>query len=455
MAALPPSTQPSVSSYYGFAQGMAAREKAIVAATQSAESSGMSKNAAINAALHLHHQVEHMIRHPDKLYQKDLSFGKTLYKQARKYAPIEKLKSGKYVLRTMVDGVPVIPPGMTGEQLDQFVEHTSAAMQERHAKTLVFISLSMPKSILRRMFATAWKVKKWRNDTVFVLRGWPAEPQGLPIMLSKIVPLFPSVRDQPTVEVDPIQFTNHNVHKVPVILHEAPNGHWGAIVGDGYSLSGAIHQIDRGKGSDHRVFGKLFPIIEPNLITTIERRAKTYNWKAAEHRAVATSMPLMSREFSGALPESPRTLNYIWSPAVVASHNIKLPDGQYVVKAGQHVNPLQVYLKYNPLASQQKFIVFNPQVHWQLEDAESWASTYRDITVMVAPFPKSTAFYRRLTVLFHTRIYAASPLLLSRIGVSRSPSLVSISGDKLSVLVPRIPPLSRPAFEQHQGGSSR
>lgn len=451
MAYLPPSSPPVVASYYGYAQKMAAQEQAIVAATKSAESSGMSKNAAINAALKLHHQVQHIISHKNAAYRKDLSFGKSLYKQARKYTPIEKLKSGKYVLRTMIDGVPVIPPGMTGKQLDQFVEHTSAAMQERHAKTLVFISLSMPKTILKRMFATAWKNHRWRNNTVFVLRGWPPKPDGLPVMLSHLIPLFPSVRDQPTVEVDPLQFTNHNVRKVPVVLHEMHNGHWGAIVGDGYGLSAAIHEIDRGKGSDHRVFGKLFRISEPNLITSIGRRAKAYDWKQAEHRAMATSMPLMSREFSGALQESPHTLNYIWSPSVVSTRAVKLPDGQPVVRAGQHINPLQVYLKYNPLADQQKFIVFDPQVHWQLVDAESWASTYRNVTIMLAPFPKSTTAYRHLVELFHKRLYATSPLLLSRIGVSRSPSLVSISGDNLQVLVPRIPPLSRPSFDQSAG----
>lgn len=450
MALTPPQSPPQVSAYYGFARKMASQEQAIVAATKSAKASGMSQDQAINAALAIHQHVQHLIQSNSPSYQKDVAFGKNLYKQARKYTPLQKLKSGKYVLRTMVDGVPVIPPGMTGKQLDQFVEHTSAAMQERHAKTLVFISLSMPKTLLKRMFATAWKMKKWRNSTVFVLRGWPAEPQGLPIMLSKLIPLFPSIHDQPTVEVDPLQFTNHNVRKVPVILHEAHNGHWGAIVGDGYGLSSAIARIDHGKGSDHRVFGKLFPIIEPNLISAIDRRAKAYNWQAAEHRAMQTSMPLMSREFSGALPESPHTLNYAWNPSVVSSHSMRLPDGQVVVHKGDHINPLQVFLKYDPLANQQKFIVFDPLVHWQLRDAESWASTYANLTIMLAPFPTSTAAYRQLVQIFHRQLYATSPLLLSRIGVSRSPSLVSIMGDKLNVFVPHIPALSRPAYAQNQ-----
>ncbi|MBN6739635.1 conjugal transfer protein TraW [Acidithiobacillus sp. MC6.1] len=376
--------------------------------------------------------------------------GKQLYTEARKYFPIQKAPSGKYVLRNTVNGVPVIPPGMKGKQLDQFVEHTSAAIQERHAKTLVFISLSMPKILLKRMFAADWRFLKYRDHTVFVLRGWPAKPQGLPMMLGKLVALFPSPSKQPDVEVDPILFTGHHINRVPVILHEAPDGKWGAIAGDGYGFSAAIKRINHGKGSDTKVFGRTWKIKEPNLIKTIDQRAQKYPWKAEEHRALQRSMPLESQELAVSLPQSRKPLDYAWNPTIVASHTMRLPDGQALAYRGEKVNPLR-YMSAFPFGDAQRFVVFNPEEPWQVNQVQAWVGTYKDITLMATVLPTTPAAYKSLVERFHHPLYAANALLDARLGVRAVPSLVGIDGLRLRDIVPAIPryaPPPKPGKEQ-------
>lgn len=380
-------------------------------------------------------------KNPDQTSGKLL--GKNLYETARQYFPIQQEKSGKYLVRNTVHGVPVIPPGMTGKEMDEFVEHTSAAIQERHARTLVFISLSMPKRILRRMFATDWRTPKVRDHTVFFLRGWPATPTGLPKMLAKLVALFPKPSEQPTVEVDPLEFTGHHVNRVPVILHEAPDGKWGAIAGDGYGLAAAIHRIDQGKGSDTKVFGTTWKIAEPNLIRIIDARAQKYPWKREEHRALERSMPLESRELAVSLPQSRRPLDYLWDPAIVADQPLRLPDGQIVAQKGERVNPLR-YMGAFPFGAEQKFVVFDPEEPWQVNQVQSWVSTYRQITLMVTRLPTTRPAYRALVERFQHPVYAAGALLDARLGVRATPSLVGIDGLRLRVIVPAVPRYAPP-----------
>lgn len=454
MALLPPAPPAIISptammqSQYASAQAMTKRFNAVREAAEGETSPqaplSRSDQQELTAAQALSARMHGTFQAPSTAKASGQVLGKKMYTEAKQYFPIQREKSGKYLVRNTVNGVPVIPPGMNGEQLDQFVEHTSAAIQERHAKTLVFISLSMPKTLLRRMFAAAWRIPSVRDRTVFVLRGWPSVPQGLPEMLARLVRLFPTPQKQPNVEVDPLLFTGHHIDRVPVILHEAQNGKWGAIAGDAYGLFGAIHRIDEGKGSDTKVFGRTWKIKEPNLIKVIDHRAQKYPWKAVEHRALQQSLPLQSRELAVSLPQSRNPLDYLWNPSVIANRTIRLPDGQVVVRKGEKVNPLR-YMSAFPFGAAQRFVVFNPDEPWQVNQVQSWVSTYSDITLMATRLPTTSAGYRALVERFGKPLYAANALLDSRLGVRAEPSLVEIDHLRLRVVVPAIPRYAPPA----------
>lgn len=377
-------------------------------------------------------------------YQKDKLVGKRLFKWVQRYHPYVEEKNGKYVMRTEVNGVPVIPPGMTGAQLQQFIDHKALAIQQKTATTLIFISLSMPKHILKRMFADAWDNKKLRTHSVFVFRGWPAKPDGLQILVSKIIRMFPSPKDQPTVEVNPTLFTGHRVTRVPVVLHEDPyTKKWGAIVGDGYGLDAAIQRINQGKGSDHKVFGRTWKIAEPNLIHLILRRARAYNWKAEEARARQRNLVAMSHQLAVHLPESRHPLNYLWDPAVVAGHNVVLPDGQEIAYRGERINPLRYY----PQELSQAYVLFNPKVRWQVQDVEGWLSVYRNLLLMATSLPSSPATLSRLDRKLNHFVFASSPLLAYRLGIRAVPALVTIDRYRLHIHVPAIPRLAPPKHD--------
>jgi len=440
VAPIPVRHPPQLSAHaWAIARSIAERFNAYAGKSTSSTASAYRPNS--QRLQHYRQLARHLAKHLQHVshtaaYRRDQSIGKRLWHWVQRYHPYVQVKNGRYVLRTEIGGVPVIPPGMTGAQLQEFLDHRSLEIQQHTATTLVFISLSMPKTVLRRMFADAWDNPYLRTHTIFVFRGWPPVPDGLQELVSRVIRLFPKPKDQPTVEIDPMLFTGHRVTRVPVVLHEIRGTHrWGAIVGDGYGLDAAIHRIDRGKGSNTKIFGRVWRIAEPNLIDVILQRARHYDWTAAEARARRQNLEVLSQQLAVHLPESTKPLNYLWDPAVVAQHNIVLPDGQTLAYAGERINPLRYY----PEEISRTYIIFNPAKRWQVQDVRGWLSVYRDPLLMATRLPARPAALRRLDQYLQHFVYATSPLLVSRLGVRATPALITIDHYRLHIQVPAIP----------------
>ncbi|MBU2765018.1 conjugal transfer protein TraW [Acidithiobacillus ferrivorans] len=424
-----------IPSIYASAAKITANTRSITAEAKTALKSGISGASPIQAALAVTRSAKSMKHGYDGELSAAKRTDKNFYKTYKTYTPFEKTTSGKYLLRTTVNGVPVIPPGMSGKSLQEFVGHESMAIQEAHAKTLVFISLSMPDGVLRRMFANDVADKPLLHSTVFVLRGWQPKPTGLPDMDEKLIKLFPKNKEQPTIEVDPLLFTKHQVNRVPVVIHETPKGQWGAVVGAGYGLRSAVARIDHGKGSGTKVFGQIWKIAEPNLIDTIKQKAQHYNWEKHEETALKNNMVIMSKKLAVHLPESKKPLNYLWNPSVISNRTVSFPGVGTLVKRGAMINPLRYY----PTVIYQHFIIFNPAQPWQVKDALAWSSTYSDVVLMVTRLPTTEQSYKSLVTKFNQRILALGPLLAARLGVRAVPDLISVDHYRLRIQVPAIP----------------
>jgi conjugal transfer pilus assembly protein TraW len=362
--------------------------------------------------------------------------GKSIIEQyAQTYAAQSETPEAKAWLRTHVKGVPVVPPNLRGKAAEEYVDHTLMSKEERSAKTLVFISMDMPPTILRHWFAVVANNRKLFASTVFVLRGWPDSPTGLPDIIREVNRLMPSFTDTANVEINPLLFSSHKVNVVPVIIHQTPKGKWGSIVGDQYGIRQAIRVIDEGKGSPTHVFGHVWKIAEPNMVQVFQQKIKTFNWKAAEEKAKDNAWSRIRGRLQDPLPDSQRGRQYTFNPSVVANRTIRLPNGRVLVRKGQVVDPLTAF----PFPWTQSYIVFNPAEAWQVRQVEAWVSLYPNVVIMATQLPGSWTEENRLVHLFGRPVYGFYPHLAHRLGVVRVPSLVRPDGPVLSIIVPKKP----------------
>ncbi|MDD5280829.1 TrbC family F-type conjugative pilus assembly protein [Acidithiobacillus sp.] len=357
-----------------------------------------------------------------------------LEQYAAEYAAESNAQAQEF-LRKRVNGVPVIPANLHGKALQEYVDHTLMKKEEMQAKTLVFISMNMPHSILRKWFKVVADNKKLFENTVFVLRGWPNKPEGLPDMISQVNGLMPSYKKTANVEINPIQFTDHHVNLAPVIIHEAPDGKWGAIVGDGDGLRGAIKAINHGKGNPHKIHGQTWKIAEPNMISIFEKKIKTFNWQKAEAQAKDRDWQEVRSRIGDKLPDSSNGRHYTYNPSIIATATIRLPSGKILVHKGQTLDPLTAM----PFGWSQSYIVFNPAQAWQVAQVEAWESIYPNVVIMASQLPDSWQAENTLVERLKHPVYGITPHLAQRLGINRVPALIRPDGNVLSITVTKEP----------------
>ncbi|PKY11843.1 conjugal transfer protein TraW [Acidithiobacillus marinus] len=357
-----------------------------------------------------------------------------LQRFAAEYA-MESNAQAQAFLRKRVHGVPVIPPNLHGKALQEYVDHTLMHKEEMQAKTLVFISMNMPHSILRHWFKEVADNQKLFQSTVFVLRGWPNKPEGLPDIINQVNGLMPSFKKTANVEINPIEFTDHRVNLAPVIIHQAPDGKWGSIVGDGDGLRGAIKAINAGKGNPHKIHGQTWKIAEPNMVTVFEKKIKTFNWKKAEAEAKNRDWQEVRMRIGDKLPDSRRGRFYTYNPSIIATATIRLPSGKILVHKGQMLDPLTAM----PFGWTQSYIVFNPAQAWQVAQVEAWESTYPNVVMMASELPATWGAENTLVDRLQHPVYGITPHLAQRLGINRVPALIRPDGKVLSITVPKEP----------------
>ncbi len=258
-------------------------------------------------------------------------------------------------------------------------------------------------------------------------------------MIRSVNKLMPSFKKTANVEINPIQFTDHNVHVVPVIVHQAPDGKWGAIAGDRYGLLRAISRINKGKGNGHTVEGKVWKVAEPDMITVFQRKIRNFNWKKAEATAYNHAWARANTFLGDKLPDSRKGRSYTYNPSVIATATIRLPDGKLLVHRGQEINPLTTF----PFPWTQSYIVFNPAQAWQVSQVKAWVSTFPDVVIMASELPTSWQAENALVQHLDHPVYGIWPGLAERLGINRVPALIQPDGKVLHITVPKEPLVPR------------
>ncbi|WP_176599146.1 type-F conjugative transfer system protein TraW [Sphingobium sp. 15-1] len=197
----------------------------------------------------------------------------------------------------------------------------------------------------------------------------------------------------------------------------------GAALGAVLLVAGSM----RGEAKDYGQAGQTFPVIEPDLLATIEARlsqAEASGELARMNAAFARRVEAKVRRpdpVSGITPaQEPR--NWQFDPTVTVEQDIRDPKGQLIAAAGQRINPLDFVTIHQDL-------VF---VDGDDPQQMAWATgRYSDLKAKIilvsgSPIEEMTNRKRRF-------YFDQEGRLTGKFGIQHTPAVVSPAGKVMQV----------------------
>lgn len=315
---------------------------------------------------------------------------------------------------------PEVPAGWIDEDMAKIADQqgegfTESAPPPSPTKTVVFISLSMPDSTLKSLFAAA----REREDVLFVVRGWT--PPNFTRVLQKVRSLFPDpTLSDVNVVIDPYPFRVYKVAHVPVFLHQRAGGDWHRLTGE-ITLDGAIEEID--KGNFNRVVGRTFKVVEPDVVEEFQKRADAYDWEKEKKRLIDKTLANAERGAPSVnLPRAERSREFWVDPSITLGSDVVAPDGRVAAKAGTQINPL-AYMAFS-----KSFVAFDPDDTRQVAIAKQWVRDNGPATLLATHLPPVEKGKPTLAQRMGQPVYSLSSALVERMGLVAVPSLVQQQG---------------------------
>lgn len=182
-----------------------------------------------------------------------------------------------------------------------------------------------------------------------------------------------------------------------------------------------------GQARDYGQLGATFPVIEPDLLATVEGRLRAAQASGEMDRVNAAFAQRVAARVRRPAPvdgvtaaETPRSWTY--DPAITIDHDVRDQKGNLIASAGQRINPLDF------VGFRQSLVFVDGDDPEQLD----WATKrYADaaakiIFVSGSPFEAMTARSRRF-------YFDQEGRLTQRFGIEHVPAVVSQTGHVLTV----------------------
>ncbi|WP_210359042.1 type-F conjugative transfer system protein TraW [Sphingomonas beigongshangi] len=196
-----------------------------------------------------------------------------------------------------------------------------------------------------------------------------------------------------------------------------------ACLGAAVLFTGAV----RGEARDFGQLGQTFPVIEADLLSTIEARLQRAQATGEMDRFNATFAKRVEAKVRRPVPvagitpaEQPRAWNY--DPSITLEREIRDHKGQVIAQAGQRINPLD-------FVSMRQSLVF---VDGDDPAELAWATrrfselNAKIIFVNGSPIDSMTARKRRF-------FFDQDGRLTAKFGIRHTPAVVSQAGNQLRV----------------------
>lgn len=216
----------------------------------------------------------------------------------------------------------------------------------------IFISFSMS----RKEIEEAMKAAVSENAVTY-LNGIGVKHKGIHDTIKELQLIGSSLKTKPDVRFKPKLFAKHNIQKVPTILYQANEKVLLAegILNLGWLKAKHAQQSESGFIGN---YGKVYQVQEESLLKTLRSRMEGYDWTGKREQAIAG---FWKKQQFRTLPKAEKNEHWYIDPTVKVLNDIKNPNGDYLAKQGQTVNPLSEAKL--PLT----LYVFNPTDQKQLE----------------------------------------------------------------------------------------
>lgn len=295
---------------------------------------------------------------------------------------------------------------------------------------LVFASLSLGEQGLSGLLASA----AGREDTVVVFRGIP-EGENLTQAVSRLQQLAAKHNPMPNIIINPDLFRSYKVDVVPMLISISP---------DDIPLAGELAQpnvqvaglsdpgwldraIERGEKGDLGFKGPVETILEVDMIEMAKERAAQIDWEQQKENAIANYWH--NQNFTK-LPRAPKKRMRIFDPSVQITQDIQAPDGTYIARQGDIINPLDIR------AFTQAVVIFDPTDKVQVQLVKETLPELKNrpeigfISFIVTQLDKGDGWesYEQITDLLDEHVTLLTPDVAGRFELEYVPSVITSGG---------------------------
>ena len=281
----------------------------------------------------------------------------------------------------------------------------------------LLLSMSVPADNIRAMMydmAFAYPEKQ----IVLVFQG--ALNNDVTAMVKYLYDFMPPDMSIPIV-IDPNIFNAFEPPGVPYYAIQVEPDDWRQVVGN-VPISQAI-QYAENEGYDGTPVGRIYPIVEPNMLEEIYSAIKEIDWDEMRDNTVKKLKDKQPARVD--LPNATLTYSYLVDVSVVIEQDIVTHDDQIIIAQGEVINPL----KYLPLT--RRYIFIDATDETQIEILRFWRERHPMATAIATHLPDADT--RKVLHEEFGEIYQLDPLLAERFGLEKVPSIAYQHGEHLAV----------------------
>jgi conjugal transfer pilus assembly protein TraW len=281
----------------------------------------------------------------------------------------------------------------------------------------ILVSWSLGDGALRQIFATASGAK----DTRILFRGVRAG-QSLGDFLRQTAVLLRDLDPPPNVAIDPRPFQEWGVKQVPTVVLSGADGEIARVAG----LSNASwlrEQVEVGRTGDLGQRGPTAEIDEPDMIAEIHRRVRGIDWSAKKERAIARWWERARFEH---LYPATEARERVIDPTFEVYRDIRSPNGDYVARAGERINPL------DKLPFSLRLVIFDATAPEQVRMARALGEEPGGLrpVYIATRFDRDAGWdgFNSVEDALNDPVYLLTPDLRQRFSLDRVPSTVEARG---------------------------
>ncbi|MFO1432507.1 MAG: TrbC family F-type conjugative pilus assembly protein [Candidatus Competibacteraceae bacterium] len=284
----------------------------------------------------------------------------------------------------------------------------------------VFVSRALADSELRALFEQAGG-----QDAVRIVFRGVLPRERIDTAVRHLHRLLRGIEPPPIVELDPVAFREAGVTAVPVLLLQ--DGDRVVRVSGTLALDRFRARVQAGESGDLGTWGPVEAIAETDLLEDIQRRLAGLD--GAELRRRALQRFWQRARFIELPPATADRVRRL-DPSIVVASDIPAPDGRYVARAGDRLNPLAL------LPFDRRLVIFDGSQPVQVAAARRLgAAADRPVIYVTTRIDRADGWeaLQRLEGTLAQPVYLLTAEIKDRFQLERTPTVVEADGQQLVV----------------------